>query len=153
MMNDSMNKGITHANSDVNLKENTIRYAVDIVSAYIKNNEVSQEQLPALLSSTYKAVANLRNNTTHVQSNLVPAVPIEESITDDHIICLEDGKKLKMIKRHLRAVYGMSVEEYRKRWGLPTDYPTVAPNYAEKRSKLAKVIGLGVNGRRKKAAS
>jgi predicted transcriptional regulator len=80
-------------------------------------------------------------------------VPIEESITDDHIICLEDGKKLKMIKRHLRAVYGMSVEEYRKRWGLPTDYPTVAPNYAEKRSKLAKVIGLGVNGRRKKAAS
>lgn len=153
MMNEITNKGAVHANSDTNLKENTIRYAVDIVSAYIAKNDVSKDQLPELLSSTYKAVANLRNNSTHLQSTLVPAVPIEESITDDHIICLEDGKKLKMIKRHLRTVYGMSVEEYRKRWQLPTDYPTVAPNYAEKRSKLAKVIGLGVNGRRKKAAS
>lgn len=154
MMNESTNKNSVHANSDINLKENTLKYAVDLTSAYMSTNQVSKNELPELLSSMFKMVADVRNSAANLHATPVPAVPIDESVTPDHIVCLEDGKQLKMIKRHLKAVYNMSVDEYKKRWGLPADYPTVAPNYAKHRSKLAKVIGLGVNGRggRKKAS-
>jgi len=124
----------------------------DLVSAYVANNETARETLPALIQEVFLGLSSIRHNYSSRLGAPIPAVPIEDSITPDHIICLEDGKKLKMIKRHLRAVYGMSLDEYRQRWGLPNDYPAVAPSYAKQRSQLAKVIGLGVNGRRKKAS-
>lgn len=123
----------------------------NIVSAYLANNSVERNDIPNLIKDVYQELLNVEKHAP--RANLKPAVPIADSVTDEHIICLEDGKKLKMIKRHLRAVYGMSVEEYRQRWDLPADYPSVAPNYAKKRSALAKVIGLGVNGRQGKKAS
>lgn len=123
----------------------------NIVSAYLGNHNVERNDIPTLIKDVYQELLSVEKHAP--RANLKPAVPIEESVTEDHIICLEDGKKLKMIKRHLRAMYGMSVEEYRQRWDLPADYPSVAPNYAKKRSDLAKVIGLGVNGRQRKKAS
>ncbi len=123
----------------------------NIVSAYLANHSVERNDISSLIQDVYQDLTNVAKNAP--RADLKPAVPIAESVTEDHIICLEDGKKLKMIKRHLRAVYGMSIEEYRQRWSLPADYPSVAPNYAKKRSALAKVIGLGINGRQRKQAS
>jgi len=133
--------------------EQTLNLTADIVAAYVSNNEVSSEELMLLIENVCKTLKSLQNNAYSKNANLVPAVPIKKSVTPDHIICLEDGKKLKMIKRHLKAVYNMTVEEYKERWGLPADYPVVAPNYAKQRSDLAKVIGLGTTGRRKRKAS
>jgi predicted transcriptional regulator len=96
------------------------------------------------------ADANRNPNSLKNRSPIVPAVPIEDSVTDEYIICLEDGKKLQMLKRHLNTVYNMSLDQYKERWGLPVDYPVVSPNYARRRSQIAKNTGLGVNGRRKK---
>lgn len=129
--------------------------ATQLVSSYIAAHKIEKKEIAPLLQDILTSLHNMKAPTAGRFSagRPVPAVPIQDSITDDHIICLEDGKKLKMIKRHLKAVYNMSVDEYRQRWGLPADYPAVAPNYAKKRSSLAKVIGLGVNGRRKKKAS
>lgn len=124
-----------------------------VVSSYVGRHEVNREEIPTIIQTVYAGLAQVKGQPVARLGAPVPAVPIDESITPDHIVCLEDGKKLKMIKRHLRTVYNMSVEEYRQRWGLPSDYPAVAPNYAKKRSSLAKVIGLGVNGRPRKQAS
>ncbi len=116
----------------------------DVVSAYVSNNNIESAEIPSLIHQVYSTLSTLGRHNNHSQARpLEPAVPIKKSITDDYVICLEDGKKLKMLKRHLRAVYKMTPEQYRERWGLPLDYPMVAPNYAKKRSSLAKANGLG----------
>jgi len=104
--------------------------------------------LPALIAQVYSALENLGRPTEPVVTKPEPAVPVRKSVTPDYIICLEDGKKLKMLKRHLKTSYNMTPEAYRERWGLPNDYPMVAPNYAQQRSRLAKEIGLGTRARR-----
>lgn len=121
-----------------------LKMAVEIVSAYVGNNAVSATQVPELINTVYSSLAGLDGAPASTSAEpLKPAVPIRRSITPDYLVCLEDGKKLKMLKRHLRAVYGLSPEEYRAKWGLPADYPMVAPNYARQRSNFAKQIGLG----------
>ncbi len=115
----------------------------EIVSSYVSNNTVDAGDLPAVIDQVYKSLSGVSAEGTITADRPQPAVPIKRSITPDYLICLEDGKKLKMLKRHLKTAYGMSPEQYRERWGLPADYPMVAPSYAEKRSKLAKDIGLG----------
>ncbi len=115
-----------------------------IVSSFVANNPVPSDSLSDLIVSVHKTVSSLcAPEPEQAQERPKPAVPISRSITDDHIICLEDGKKLKMLKRYLRSHYGLTPEEYRKRWGLPADYPMVAPSYTKKRSEFAKQIGLG----------
>lgn len=115
----------------------------EIVSSHVANNQVEQNQLPDLIQSVYEKLSSLAIPAVQQEEAPVPAVPIKKSVTDDYIICLEDGKKLKMLKRHLMTAYGMTPEEYRAKWGLKADYPMVAPNYALKRQELAKKIGLG----------
>lgn len=119
----------------------------DIVSAHLSNNTVSTDEIPALIQKVYKTLANVTTDSPAMAERPQPAVPIKRSVNPDYIVCLEDGKKLKMLKRHLKTAYGMTPEEYRERWGLPADYPMVAPNYAKQRSRLAKDIGLGTKGR------
>ena len=116
----------------------------DIVSSYVSNNTIAVQDIPGLVQETFKSLATVHTAMDHAPGRPAPAVPIKDSITPDYLICLEDGKKLKMLKRHLNAAYGMSPDEYRSRWGLPSDYPMVAPDYAKKRSQLAKDIGLGM---------
>lgn len=120
-----------------------ITLAVKIVSAYVSNNTVAKDDIGDFIHNVYNSLAMLQQNTDPVILPLQPAVPIEESITDDYLICLEDGKKLKMLKRHLKAMYGMTPEDYRHKWALPSSYPMVAPSYASRRRTLAKEIGLG----------
>lgn len=123
----------------------------EVVSAYVGNNMVAAGQIPEVIKNVYSTLTGLDANSWDQKSAPPkPAVPIKKSVTDDHIICLEDGKKLKMLKRHLRSTYDMSPDEYRARWSLPLDYPMVAPNYAKQRSAFAKKIGLGrrATGRR-----
>jgi len=115
----------------------------DIVAAHVSNNSVASSDLPSLIESVFGTLSNLGMEAAEPEVELKPAVPIKKSVTDDFIICLEDGKKLKMLKRHLKTAYDLSPEEYRAKWGLPHDYPMVAPNYALKRQQLAKKIGLG----------
>jgi predicted transcriptional regulator len=122
----------------------------DIVSAHVSNNTVAVNDLPTLIQEVFKTLSNVGSATAPAPERPQPAVPIKKSITPDFIICLEDGKKLKMLKRHLKTAYDMTPEEYRERWGLPADYPMVAPNYAEHRSNLAKKIGLGTKPKRRK---
>lgn len=114
-----------------------------IVAGYVSNNKVSVDELPQLIDIVYKSLLGLDIKAEAKADPLEPAVPVSESVFPDYIICLEDGKKLKMLKRHLRTSYGLSPEEYRQRWDLPVDYPMVSPNYAKHRQKLAKKIGLG----------
>lgn len=115
-----------------------------IVSAFVAHNSVPTSELPALIASTHAALANLgKEPAPAVEERAAPAVSIKKSITADYLVCLEDGKKFKSLKRHLRTAYEMSPEEYRAKWNLPADYPMVAPNYAEARSQLAKKMGLG----------
>ena len=122
----------------------TLRMAVDIMSAYVGNNSVPANQVPEVINTVYASLASIDGASGNPDaSTLKPAVPVRRSITPDYLVCLEDGKKLKMLKRHLRAVYGLSPEEYRAKWNLPADYPMVAPNYAKQRSNFAKQIGLG----------
>jgi len=123
--------------------DETLELAVQVVSAYVGNNTVDASQLTELINAVYATLAGLGRGIAAPRSALRPAVPVKKSVTPEYIICLEDGKKLKMLKRHLRAVYGMSPDEYRAKWGLPQSYPMVAPNYAEQRSAFAKQIGLG----------
>ncbi len=115
----------------------------EIVAAHVSNNTVSASDLPNLINTVYGALTNVGSGKTMSAERPQPAVPIKKSITDDFIICLEDGKKLKMLKRHLMSHYNMTPEQYRERWALPADYPMTAPNYAQARSNLAKKIGLG----------
>ena len=123
----------------------------EIVAAQVANNKVTPAELPQLIQDVYAALARATTGDTGPTPRGEPAVPVKKSVTPDYIVCLEDGKKLKMLKRHLRTAYDMSPEQYRQRWGLPADYPLVAPNYAKTRSKLAKQIGLGTARARKKA--
>ena len=116
----------------------------EVVSSYVSNNPVSTTELPALIGEVYGALASASGSSKGAQKEKAkPAVSIRKSLTDDYIICLEDGKKFKSLKRHLRSHYDISPEEYREKWGLPVDYPMVAPNYAKARSQLAKTMGLG----------
>ena len=121
-----------------------IDLAADIVSAFVSNNSVTSSELPALIGTVHAALTKIATGTAEQpKAALVPAVPIKKSITPDQIICLEDGKRFKSLKRHLRTAYSMTPDEYRAKWGLPSDYPMVAPNYAAARSALAKNMGLG----------
>ncbi|MFG1351095.1 MucR family transcriptional regulator [Xanthobacter autotrophicus] len=126
-----------------------IDFATEIVAAYVSNNSVSATELPALIESVYRALGQLGTPAAPVVEEQKPAVPVKKSVTPEYIICLEDGKKFKSLKRHLRTSYGMTPEVYREKWGLPKDYPMVAPAYAAARSELAKNMGLGQT--RKKA--
>jgi predicted transcriptional regulator len=117
-----------------------------IVSAHVSNNPVSTDALPSLIQEVYKTLAGVGQEQV-LPERPAPAVPVKKSVFPDHIICLEDGKKLKMLKRHLKTAYDMTPEQYRERWGLPPEYPMVAPNYARHRSSLAKKIGLGTKPR------
>lgn len=128
---------------DVAESVSAIHLASDIVAAYVGNNSVKADELPTLLHDVYTAVSGLAEEGAAFINNREPAVPINKSVTPDYVICLEDGKKLKMLKRYLRTHYDLSPEEYRRKWGLPADYPMVAPNYAKRRSQFAKDIGLG----------
>jgi len=114
-----------------------------IVSSFVSNNTVPASDLPGLIRSVHDAILSLSEEDSNNAEALSPAVPISKSITPDFLICLEDGRKLKMLRRYLRSRYSMTPEEYRERWNLPADYPMVAPNYAKLRSKYAKNIGLG----------
>jgi predicted transcriptional regulator len=120
-----------------------------IVSAHVSNNSVTTDALPSLIQEVYKTLAGVGKEPVQPEKPQ-PAVPVKKSVFPDHIICLEDGKKLKMLKRHLKTAYNMTPEQYRDRWGLAPDYPMVAPNYARHRSSLAKKIGLGTKPRGRK---
>ncbi len=115
----------------------------EIVSAHLGNNAVARDEVAPLIQSVFEKLTALASDETPTSVELTPAVPIRRSVTDDYIVCLEDGKKLKMLKRHLMTAYNMTPEAYRAKWGLRPDYPMVAPNYAAKRQELAKKIGLG----------
>ena len=121
-----------------------LQMTTQIVSSYVSNNEISGSQIPDVIRSAYSTlIAQGIDNGEVDQDRKKPAVSVRRSVTPDYIVCLEDGKKLKMLKRHLRTTYGLSPEEYRAKWGLPADYPMVAPNYSAQRSAFAKKIGLG----------
>ncbi|WP_082359311.1 MucR family transcriptional regulator [Bosea sp. AAP35] len=123
---------------------NIVELAADVVAAYVANNSVSHRDLPDLIASVYASLSKLSGEPeAPAAAPLVPAVPIRKSVTPQAIICLEDGKSFKSLKRHLSNNYGLTPAEYRKKWGLPSDYPTVAPDYSEARSALARSIGLG----------
>ena len=120
-----------------------------VVASHVANNTISAADLPKLIQQVYDALAGL-STSGGAQERPQPAVSIKRSVTPDYIVCLEDGKKLKMLKRHLKTSYGLSPDEYRERWGLAADYPMVAPNYAAQRSALAKKIGLGTKPRKRR---
>ncbi len=120
-----------------------------IVSAHVSNNAVTPDALPSLIQDVYRTLAGVGREPAHPDKPQ-PAVPVKKSVFPDYIICLEDGKKLKMLKRHLKTAYNMTPEQYRERWGLGPEYPMVAPNYARHRSSLAKKIGLGTKPRGRK---
>ena len=124
--------------------------ATDIVAAYVSNNAISPSDLPGLLKVVHAKLGELADASTEAPRP-DPAVPIKKSVTDEYIVCLEDGKKLKMLKRHLKTAYDMTPEDYRAKWGLSADYPMVAPAYARKRQELAKEIGLGRKPRKSAA--
>ena len=126
-----------------------IEMTADIVSAFVSNNSVPATELPMLIQSVHRALSGVSITAEPVESApREPAVPLKKSVNPDFIVCLEDGRKFKSLKRHLRTKYNMSPEEYRAKWGLPKDYPMVAPNYAKARSDLAKQMGLGQGGRK-----
>ena len=130
-------------------KSAIIEMTTDIVSAYVGNNSVAANDLPSLIQNVHRALTDVASGSVTVEvAPKEPAVPVRRSITPDHLVCLEDGRKFKSLKRHLRTKYNMSPEEYRAKWGLPKDYPMVAPNYARARSELAKQMGLGQGGRK-----
>ena len=123
-----------------------LELTTEIVAAHVGNNPVAATELPGLIQSVYRTLVSVGSSPT-VTERPKPAVPVKRSVFPDYIVCLEDGKKLKMLKRHLKTAYDMTPEEYRERWGLAADYPMVAPNYAQHRSNLAKEIGLGTTRR------
>jgi predicted transcriptional regulator len=133
-------------------KNNLLAWTSQILSAHVRNNTVPLADLPGMLESIYDALGSAMAGPS-ANDDAKPALATRRSITPDYIVCLEDGKKLKMLKRHLRTAYDMTPDEYRRKWGLPPDYPMVAPNYASQRSALAKKIGLGSNRRKKTAAN
>jgi MucR family transcriptional regulator, transcriptional regulator of exopolysaccharide biosynthesis len=130
-----------------------LQFASSIVAAYVGNHSLPVEDIPGMLRMVHETLRGLGDEKANGTPTQGPAVSIEASVSEDYLICLEDGKKLKMLKRYLRSRYGLSPEEYRAKWGLPADYPMVAPNYAAQRSKLAKKIGLGQNGAPRKSSN
>jgi predicted transcriptional regulator len=135
-----------------NASSTYIDLAADIVSAYVSNNSVPAGDLPGLISQVHLALARVGNGAAEASAEAPkPAIAIKKSVTPDYIICLEDGKKFKSLKRHLRTQYNLTPEQYRDKWGLAPDYPMVAPNYAKARSDLAKEMGLGQQRRKRRA--
>ena len=128
--------------TDTAQQADVLGLTAQIVSAHVSNNSVTPDALPALIQDVYRTLAGVGKEPSQPDKPQ-PAVPVKKSVFPDHIVCLEDGKKMKMLKRHLNTTYGLSPDEYRAKWGLPSDYPMVAPNYAATRSALAKSIGLG----------
>jgi predicted transcriptional regulator len=125
-------------------EDELLRMTADVVAAYVSNNTLPTAQLAEVINAVYNSLKALEGQVAQPQAEpLKPAVPVRKSVTPEFLICLEDGKKLKMLKRHLRSTYNMTPDEYRAKWGLQPDYPMVAPNYAERRSEFAKKIGLG----------
>lgn len=132
-------------------KPDLLAMAADIVSAHVSKTATPPDEIPALIQRVHKALLDTQTGAAaSTTPRPAPAVPIKKSITNDYIVCLEDGKKLKMLKRHLKAAYNLTPEQYRERWALPADYPMTAPNYAKKRSQLAKESGLGMTRKRKR---
>jgi predicted transcriptional regulator len=124
--------------------EDLLRMTAEVVAAYVRNNTLPTSQLPEVINAVYGSLRSLDGGIAEAKAEpLRPAVPIKKSITPEYLVCLEDGKKLKMLKRHLRSTYNLTPDEYRAKWSLPADYPMVAPKYAEQRSAFAKKIGLG----------
>jgi predicted transcriptional regulator len=137
--------------SEMSETENYIELAADIVSAYVSNNSVPATDLPSLIAEVHAALSRVMGDAVAPTAEAPkPAVPAKKSITNEYLVCLEDGRKFKSLKRHLRTQYNLSPDEYREKWGLPPDYPMVAPNYAKARSNLAKQMGLGQQRRRKR---
>jgi predicted transcriptional regulator len=135
------------------VSELLITLTADIVAAHVSNNSVAVSDISTLISNVHAALSGISGPEVVIETALEPAVPVRNSVKRDYIVCLDDGKKLKMLKRHLMTHYGMTPDDYRTKWGLPADYPMVAPAYAEQRRELAKAIGLGRapgSGRRKK---
>jgi predicted transcriptional regulator len=136
--------------SDTAANGNYIELTAEIVSAYVSNNTVPASEIPGLINQVHAALARVSGKSgDEVAEPLKPAISVKKSITPEHIVCLEDGKKFKSLKRHLRTQYNMTPEQYREKWGLGADYPMVAPNYAAARSQLAKQMGLGQQRRRR----
>ena len=132
-------------------KTELVGLTVEIVSAYVSNNTVASADIPALISQVHTALQRVSSGEAQASTEpLKPAVPVKKSINPDFIVCLEDGKKFKSLKRHLRTQYNMTPEQYREKWSLPADYPMVAPNYAAARTQLAKDMGLGQQRRRRR---
>ncbi|RDE10501.1 MucR family transcriptional regulator [Pelagibacterium lacus] len=132
------------ADTEIRVTQDLIEYSTDIVAAYVSHNAISPTDLPKLIADVHAALLSLGSeDIVEPIEEKKPAVPVRKSVTADYIICLEDGKKFKSLKRHLRTHYNLSPEEYREKWGLPADYPMVAPSYSATRSKLAKENGLG----------
>lgn len=123
--------------------KNVLAMATDIVSSYVHGNEIARSDVLSMIDEVYSKLSQLNQEQNGLVNTRAPAVPVEESVTPDYIICLEDGKPFKMLKKHLKAVYDLTPEEYRAKWRLPVDYPMVAPNYAAKRQELARKSGLG----------
>ena len=128
---------------DIEMTQTLIAFTSNIVEAYVSNNSAELDDVPVLINNVYSALSGLSGAGEQEEERPEPAVSIRASVKPDYLVCLEDGKKLKMLKRYLRTNYDMSPEEYRERWNLPSDYPMVAPNYAAARSELAKKMGLG----------
>ncbi len=136
--------------SETTANGNYIELTAEIVSAYVSNNTVPAGEIPSLISQVHAALSRVSGKSGDAPAEpLKPAVSVKKSITPEHIVCLEDGKKFKSLKRHLRTQYNMTPEQYREKWGLNADYPMVAPNYAAARSQLAKQMGLGQQRRRR----
>jgi predicted transcriptional regulator len=129
-----------------------IELAADVVAAYVSNNSLSLNDLPGLIGEVHVALSRVAGRGDAAPEAQKPAVSVKKSVTPDYIVCLEDGRKFKSLKRHLRTQYDMTPERYREKWGLPTDYPMVAPNYAKARSELAREMGLGQQRRKTRAA-
>jgi predicted transcriptional regulator len=134
----------------VDMTETLITLTADIVSAHVSNNSVAVNDVPGLIQNIHSALSQLGTSAPEPEVKQEPAVSVRASVKPDYIVCLEDGKKLKMLKRHLMTHYNLTPEQYRAKWNLPADYPMVAPNYAEQRRSLAKKIGLGTRRRRGK---
>lgn len=141
--------GITTKMNDNEIAEDTLlTLTADIVAAHVSNNSVAVNDLPNLIQNVHSALSGISASRSAPEAKPEPKVPIRSSIKPDYIVCLEDGKRLKMLKRHLMTHYNLTPDQYRQKWGLPADYPMVAPNYAEQRRKLAKSIGLGTKRRK-----
>jgi predicted transcriptional regulator len=137
--------------ADAAKPQDVLSLTAEIVAAHVSNNTVPLADLPALIQQVFHTLSTIGTGEPQAPRP-EPAVPVKKSVMPDYIVCLEDGKKLKMLKRHLKTAYNMTPEKYRERWGLPTDYPMVAPNYAKQRSQLARELGLGTKTKRRRSA-